>query len=207
MLIIFTRKMRLRSSDPTEKTSKHTTFGDDDDSLVIDEVNTDTSVEESDDDSSDDAPEEETMDSGVKIEKERRLREEQALSAVRRKEKEKRRQVEERNLEQHKNKQERVKRQRDEEIPDELPVDLLEHMDDKPAKPVVKGKKTTFADGPSNAQILAEKLALARSMKKTSADKGPVKVQVLAKKRMAAPASAISSTKEKWLHRKRIERR
>ncbi|KAH3664138.1 hypothetical protein OGAPHI_004852 [Ogataea philodendri] len=187
----------------------HKKFGDDveEEAHIEDKVEAVTNESESED--SDDAPEEESMSSGkekltAKIEAERAT-----IQEIERKQKEKRRLLEQRNQEQAKSRKLKLE-EKDTETPDLLPEGLLDNYEAE--EETEKPKKIVFDDEEaemSREELTKLKLKQARSMNKKIIKKGPVRVQVLSKNKsvLNVPVSSIGSKKDKWLNRKAIKRR
>lgn len=180
----------------------------------------------SDDD--DEAPEEETISSGREVEKLRAKQMNAAMEEQHRKEKERRRMIEEKFLRQKQEREKKLeeeekikeadelKKQEMDELPEELPTELLETYDPSRKQQGIIPHKIKF-DSKSlekerqnrikaKKEKLREKMKLIRKMNRTTLRKGPVKVTVL-NSRNSVPGSRISRQKDKWLRRRSIRRR
>lgn len=222
--------MRLETLKNVNKNrGVHLKFGDEDgnenksSSAEIKKISTLVDLDGSES-SDDDAPEEESISAGREIEKLKIRKEDAALEEKRKQEKERRRKIAERFREQKEEKLQKEKEEqelqkkreelknRETNLPDELPEELLatydpeERLQARPKK--TKFKELTAEERANEKQKkLKEKLALVRELNKASQEKGPVKVKLLVKRKFDVPVSRISSRRNKWLRRKSIRRR
>ncbi|QPG74604.1 hypothetical protein FOA43_001936 [Brettanomyces nanus] len=160
--------------------------------------------------SGDEAPQEESTSSAKEVEKLKVQREEKALEVEHKKEKERRRKTERKFKEQKRAKQLRQEEQEQEQqIPNELPVELLEDYKPKEKKATSKGRKIKFEEvSTEDAKIIRmEKLKEVRNMNKEMEEKGPVMVKIIRERKYSVPVSEISSKRDKWLQRRSIMRR
>ncbi|VEU22134.1 DEKNAAC103141 [Brettanomyces naardenensis] len=170
--------------------------------------------------SGDEAPEEESMNSGINIEKLRVEREEKAIEEERKKVKEIRRKNDEkireekvrkrRRQEERLKEREEKKKLEEEEPPLELPMELLEsyNSEEKPKK-IKFSEKRSIGDAERKIirqEKLKRRLKEVRKMNRKVEMKGPVRVRVLEKRKFSVPVSEIGSKREKWLKRRTVER-
>ncbi|RCK55137.1 hypothetical protein Cantr_04831 [Candida viswanathii] len=169
--------------------------------------------EESDDD--DDAPEEESTSRAKEdaLVKEKQRQEEEA--ELERQRKERRRGLDLRNKQQQEEKKKSNLKKQPIELPEFLPDDIESIMKQQGSDAVVSvpQSKHIRLDEDVKADrkaILEEKLRLLKQKKKTAVKKGPVFVKVQAntnKKVVPKSESKIVKNRDKWLHRKSIDRK
>ncbi|ABN64854.2 predicted protein [Scheffersomyces stipitis CBS 6054] len=183
------------------------------------EENEEEEEESSSEDSDDDAPEEESLSTAKQdiINKQKKQKE---LEAQRRKEeRERRRELDLKNKEQKSKKKEREQPQQEEnELPDFLPDDLIEAIEnDGLLAAHTQSKHLKVQDFEEMDQkllrqkIKQEKLRAIKLSKKLSVNKGPVQVKVQSfnsnKKLVPKSESRIVKSKDKWLKRKSLNRK
>lgn len=171
-------------------------------------------LEDESESDSDEAPEEESLTSSkqriINVQKEQ-LKIEQELK---KQEKEKRRQKDLQYKKQQEDK--RVKRFNDDDLPELLPEDIFESLEEEEvAVPQHASKHLTSKDFEDQERILRQKLKekkleQIRKQKKLSIKKGPVHVKVQSlnsKKMVPVSESKILNVKNKWLKRKSLNKK
>ncbi|ODV85225.1 hypothetical protein CANARDRAFT_7871 [[Candida] arabinofermentans NRRL YB-2248] len=179
---------------------------------------TEESEDDSEEESDDDAPEEETVSSGKQLFEQKKQAELASINEQKRILKEKRRQQDLKNKEQQLAKIQAQNTQ-EEEVPDLLPMDLLETYDasEQDQSTTILPKKIKFSDlenEQENAKRLRDdtiksKLKQAKLLNSTVSKKGPVTVRVLKQQNsrmLSVPLSTLKGKKDKWLVRKSLKR-
>lgn len=208
-------------------TRSHKTFDDDDDAILDlnDKIKTDAKsmIPTENESDSDDAPEEESMSVGKARVLEQKKAQDKVLKEKREATKQKYKEIEEkRKLAKLEKEIKELEKQRKElnniidDIPDELPQDLLENLEIPDDKSVQQRKKIVFDDSEESKKlekvnkkkIREERLKKLRELKSTNERQvdGGINVKIVSTGSVNTIKSETLKRKDAWLMRKRIRR-